>query len=228
MKISVFHSSLAKKYIMAITGFWLLIFVIGHLLGNLQIFIGPNQINAYGNLLQTTPELLWSARIILGAMVVLHIYSASKLSVENNAARPVGYGAYQPIGSSYASRTMLMSGLIVLAFVVYHLLHYTAEVKAVNLMGQDFAELRDAQGRHDIYRMMVIGFSNIWVSLFYLIGVGLLCLHLSHGTSSMFQSIGWKHGPLGRFVDWVAPVLAVVLFIGYASIPISILTGFIH
>jgi succinate dehydrogenase / fumarate reductase cytochrome b subunit len=225
MNMNFFRSSLGKKYVMAVSGFALLIFVIGHMLGNLQVFLGPNQINAYGNFLQTTPELLWSARIGLLVMVGLHIYAAFKLSAENKAARPVGYGEYKPVAASYASRTMLMSGLIVAAFIVYHLLHYTVQVKAINLTGQDFIPLHDEKGRHDIYRMMVIGFSNIWVSFFYLLGVGLLCIHLSHGASSMFQSLGWKAQPIGHWIDRVAFAGAIILFLGYAAIPLAVLTG---
>src|SRR3954447_21249330 len=123
--MNFFRSSLGKKYVMAVTGFALLIFVIGHMLGNLQVFLGPDQINAYGNFLQTTPELLWSARIGLLVMIGLHLYSGITLWAENKAARPVGYGAYKPMAASWASRTMLMSGLIVASFIIYHLLHYT-------------------------------------------------------------------------------------------------------
>jgi succinate dehydrogenase / fumarate reductase cytochrome b subunit len=225
MKMNFFHTSLGKKYVMAVTGFALFLFVIGHMVGNLQVFLGPDQINAYGHFLQSTPEILWSARIGLLIMVGLHLYAAFKLSAENKAARPVPYGNYQPLAASYASRTMLMSGLIIVSFIIYHLLHYTVQVKAVNLTGQDFIPLHDEKGRHDIYRMMVLGFSNPLVSIFYLIGVGLLSLHLSHGVASMFQSIGWKNGELGRWLDRLAPVCATVLFLGYASIPLAILTG---
>jgi succinate dehydrogenase / fumarate reductase cytochrome b subunit len=223
--MNFFRSSLGKKYVMAVTGFALLIFVIGHMLGNLQVFLGPNQINAYGNFLQTTPELLWSARLGLLVMVGLHIYAAIQVSAENKAARPVPYGNYSPVAASYASRTMLMSGLIIAAFVVYHLLHYTVQLKAINLTGQDFIPLHDPQGRHDIYRMMVLGFSNLWVSLFYLLGVGLLSLHLSHGASSMFQSLGWRTEPFRPWLDRLALIGGLVLFLGYASIPISVVTG---
>src|SRR6266481_4209944 len=108
---NIFTSSLGKKYIMAVTGFVLFLFVIGHLAGNLQIFLGREAINRYGHFLQANVELIWPARIFLLLMVGLHIWSASKLSVENKAARPVGYVQYQPFGSSYASRTMLMSGI---------------------------------------------------------------------------------------------------------------------
>src|SRR6266496_5030281 len=103
---NIFSSSLGKKYIMAVTGLVLFLFVIGHLAGNLQIFLGSEAINRYGHFLQSNPELIWPARVVLLVMVGLHIWSAVKLSVENKAARPVGYGEYQPVGSTYASRTM--------------------------------------------------------------------------------------------------------------------------
>jgi succinate dehydrogenase / fumarate reductase cytochrome b subunit len=225
MNMIFFRSSLGKKYVMAVTGLALLIFVIGHMLGNLQVFLGPNQINAYGNFLQTTPEVLWSARIGLLIMIVLHIWSAARLSAENRAARPVGYGEYQPVGSTYASRTMLMSGLIVFCFIIYHLLHYTVQVQAVNLTGQSFITLHDPQHRHDIYRMIVLGFSNPFVSFFYLLGVGLLCFHLSHGVSSMIQSLGWRTEPVRTWIDRISLAGAVVLFLGYCSIPVAVLTG---
>lgn len=225
MNMNFFRSSLGKKYVMAVTGFALLVFVVGHMVGNLQVFLGPNAINTYGHFLQSTPELLWSARLGLLAMIGLHLWAAITLWLENKAARPVPYGQFEPIGSSFASRTMLMSGLIIASFVIYHLLHFTVQVKAINLTGQDFVPLHDEKGRHDIYRMVVLGFSNPFVSFFYLLGVGLLCLHLSHGATSMFQSMGLKSAPLGRWIDRLAAVGAVVLFLGYSSIPLAVLTG---
>src|SRR5689334_13679359 len=136
----IFGSSLGKKFVMAVSGFVLFLFVIGHLAGNLQLFLGPEAINRYGHFLQSNPELIWPARLFLLLMVALHIWSASKLSIENKAARPMPYGEYRPVGSSYASRTMLMSGLILFAFIVYHLLHFTVQVAAVNLTGKDFRQ----------------------------------------------------------------------------------------
>jgi succinate dehydrogenase / fumarate reductase cytochrome b subunit len=222
----IFESSLGKKYIMAVTGFMLFLFVIAHLVGNLQVFLGPEAINRYGHFLQSNYELVWPARIGLLVLVGLHIWSAAKLSVENRAARQIGYASYQPIGSTYASRTMLMSGLIVLAFVIYHLLHFTAEVQYINLTGRDFTTFTDAEHRHDIFKMIVVGFNNGWVSAFYILGMALLCLHLSHGTSSMFQSIGWKNDIYRPVLDKAAQGLAVLIFIGYTSIPIAILLGY--
>jgi len=222
----IFESSLGKKYIMAVTGFLLFLFVIGHLVGNLQIFLGPEAINRYGHFLQSNYELVWPARIGLLIFVGLHIWSAAKLSLENRAARPIAYATYQPIGSTYASRTMLMSGLIILAFVIYHLLHFTVQTQYINLTGQNFTTFMDPEKRHDIFKMMVVGFNNGWFSAFYMLGMALLCLHLSHGLSSMFQSIGWNSSAYRPILDAAARGLAILIFLGYVSIPVAILLGY--
>lgn len=231
MKIvtNVFGSSLGKKYIMAVSGCVLFLFVVAHLLGNLQVFLGPEAINRYGHFLQSNLEIIWPARIFLLLMVTLHIWSAAKLSRENKDARAVPYANWNPTVATYASRTMLMSGLIVLAFIIYHLLDFTVMVKAVNFTGQDFTahpEFYDAQGRHDIFKMMVVGFNNGWVSAFYVFSIGLLCLHLSHGVSAMFQSLGWRNETYRPFLDKLAQVAAWLIFLGYVSIPIAILLGY--
>ena len=229
---NVFNSSLGKKYIMAMTGFVLFLFVIGHLAGNLQIFLGREAINRYGDFLQSNPELIWPARLGLLLMVGLHIWSATLISLENKAARPIGYEVYRPVGSSYASRTMLVGGSVVFVFIIYHLLHYTAEVQYLNFTGQNFAAFMEQlpgqvpAERHDIFKMMVVGFSNPLVSGFYVLGLALLSLHLSHGASSMFQSLGWKSEAYRPFLDKAARVVAVLIFLGYTSIPVSILCGY--
>ena len=221
-----FTSSLGKKYVMAITGMALFLFVVLHLLGNLQIFLGPDVLNRYGAFLQGNTELLWPARIILLVLILLHIWSAIKLSQENEAARPQPYAHYEIVAASYASRTMLMSGLIILVFIIYHLLHFTVMYRPINLTHRDFAQLQDAQGRHDVFAMMVLGFRNPVVSLFYVIGMGLLFLHLSHGMSAMFQSLGWKSPAYGPVIDRFARVGSWLIFLGYISIPVSILFGY--
>jgi succinate dehydrogenase / fumarate reductase cytochrome b subunit len=224
----LFCSSLGKKYIMAGSGAVMFLFVIGHLAGNLQIFLGPEAINRYGDFLQSNVELLWPVRITLLAIIALHIWSATRLTLENRAARPQTYAEWQPTAATYASRTMMWSGIIVAVFIVYHLLHYTVMVKAVNLTGRDFdakPEFLDDKGRHNIYKMMITGFSQPVVSVFYLVGVGLLCLHLSHGISAMFQSLGWKKRSYGECLDWGARWVSALIFVGYSSIPVAILLG---
>jgi succinate dehydrogenase / fumarate reductase, cytochrome b subunit len=227
---NIFGSSLGKKYIMAISGFVLFLFVVGHLLGNLQIFLGPEVINKYGHFLQSNPELIWPARFFLLFMLVLHIWSAIRLSAENRAARPVSYATFKPVGSTYASRTMLMSGVIIFLFIIYHLLHFTVRVDYINLTGESFTTFIDpadpAHPRHDVFKMMVVGFSNVWVSAFYIVSMALLCMHLSHGVSAMFQSVGWKNKVYGPFLDRFARLSAIAIFIGYVSIPVAVLAGF--
>ena len=211
---------------MAVSGFLLFGFVVAHLLGNLQVFLGQDPINAYGHFLQTKPELLWTARLGLVLIVVVHIWAASTLTLLNEAARPVAYAQSKPVAASYASRTMMMSGLIIAAFLVYHLLHFTVQTEGINLTHTDFKTLQDPQGRHDVYGMMLKGFSNFWVSMFYLVAMALLCLHLSHGLSSMFQSIGFKNQQYRACLDRSAWIVALVIFLGYSSIPIAILCGY--
>jgi succinate dehydrogenase / fumarate reductase, cytochrome b subunit len=229
---NVFQTSVGKKYVMAVTGFMLFLFVVGHLAGNLQIFLGREAINRYGSFLQSNPELIWPARLGLLVMLGLHIWSAAKVSLENKAARPVGYAVYQPVGSSYASRTMLVGGSVVFVFIIYHLLHYTAVIQYLNFTGQNFAAFMEPlpgqvpPERHDIFKMMVVGFSQPLVSGFYVLGLALLCLHLSHGASSMFQSLGWKNDAYRPFLDKAAQVVAVLIFVGYTSIPVAILCGY--
>jgi succinate dehydrogenase / fumarate reductase cytochrome b subunit len=210
---------------MAATGGVLFLFVLGHLAGNLQIFMGPDQINTYGHFLQHNLEIIWPARIVLLGCVALHVWSAASLTRENLAARPVNYAHWEPTAASYASRTMIWSGAIVAVFIIYHLLHYTVmvQVQPLGLTGRDFHALLDEQKRHDIYRMIILGFSNVWVSLFYIAGVGLLCLHLSHGVSAMWQSLGWKKNSYSPLLDGLARWGSLAIFLGYISIPLAVL-----
>ncbi len=219
----LWRSSLGKKYVMAITGFGLWVFVIIHMLGNLQIFLGPGKINAYAALLKATPALLWSARIGLLFIAVLHVVAAAQLVLANRRARPIGYKFKKPVASTFANRTMWISGLIILAFILFHLAHFT-----FGWVNPRFLRLVDAEGRHDVYRMMVAGFSNPVVSIFYIISMGLLLSHLSHGVSSLFQSLGLRSKKTFGFFDKLAKVSALALFIGNSLIPLAILFRFVR
>lgn len=231
--LQIWRSSLGKKYVMALTGGALLLFVLGHMAGNLQFFLPPTYINAYGHFLQTTPELLWPARMGLLAMVGLHISAAISLTVANRAARPTRYaGAISSQGATLAARTMIWSGLVVASFIVYHLLHYTLALPQVNgyqaFTGQsmDFDGLVEPKtGYHDIFAMIVLGFRIPVVSGFYLLSVGLLSIHLGHGVASMFQSLGLRSHVWWPRIATGARVLSVVIFLGYAVIPVSVLLG---
>ena len=219
----VYKSSVGKKFIMAATGLLLFFFVFGHMVGNLQVFLGPEALNRYGAFLHSTGELLWVVRLALLFLVLAHIWSAVALTLENRAARPQPYEVYKPVVATYASRTMIWSGVIIAAFVVYHLLHYTAGVASINGTGQNFEDFVDRQGRHDVYRMVVVGFSNPYVALFYVVAMTLLFWHLSHGVSAMFQSLGWKSPTYAPLISQFAVVVSWLIYLGYISIPISIL-----
>jgi len=210
---------------MAGSGAVLFLFVVGHLLGNLQIFLPPAALNRYAHFLQSNPELLWPTRLVLLAMLGVHVWSAASLTLENRAARPERYAsAAAPFAASLASRTMFVSGLVVGAFVVYHLLHFTVKVEGINGTPIPLGQLKDpATGHPDCYAMMIAGFAVPWVAVFYLVGVGLLCFHLSHGIQAMFQSLGWRSVAYEGLITRASRLIAVALFVGYASIPVAVL-----
>ncbi len=205
--------------IVAISGIILILFVIGHLLGNLQIFLGPDWINGYSQHLRDLGPLLWVIRIFLLLTVIIHIYVTIQLAIENRRARPEPYMDRQYVRATFASRHMVMSGAIVLAFIIYHLAHFT-----VRVTDPRFGLLKaDPLNRYDVYSMMVYGFQNYLVSGFYIVSLFLLALHLSHGSSSFFQSLGLNHKKLTPRL-----VFAWLLFAGYTSIPLAILLGLVR
>ena len=220
----LWQSSIGKKYVMAITGLGLFVFVIVHMLGNLQIYFGPEHLNAYARALKGTPALLWGARGGLLFITVLHITAALQLAAANRRARPVRYANSKPVASTFAQRTIVISGLIIFAFILFHLAHFT-----LGLVDPQYMDLKDPLdlSRHDVYRMMITGFSNPFVSIFYVVSMGLLLLHLSHGVSSLFQSLGLRSKKTFVWMDKIAKGAALVLFLGNASIPLAILAGLI-
>lgn len=217
---SPLDSSIGTKVVMGATGLLLVGFVLVHMLGNLQIFLGPEALNHYGELLRTLPELLWAARIILLVAVILHITSALRLTVQNRAARPERYSVSRPVQVGIAPRTLALSGLVILAFVVYHLMHFTFLVTH-----PEYADLVDAQGRHDVYAMVVAGFSQPLVSGFYILAQILLAMHLSHGIGSLFQTLGLATPRWRPRLDRLGRVLAWVILLGNVSIPAAVLLG---
>ncbi len=217
------HSSVGRKLIVAVTGVILIFFVIGHLLGNLQIFIGPEWINAYAQHLRDLGPILWMIRIFLLVSVILHIYFTILLAIENRRARPEAYRDRNYVKASWASRHMVVSGLVVLAFIIFHLLHFTARK-----FNPQFPLLKlDTLNRYDVYSMMVYGFQNVYVSIFYIVGLFLLTLHLTHGSSSFFQSLGFNNQRLAPKLAIGGRIFAWLIFIGYVSIPTAVLLGFI-
>jgi succinate dehydrogenase / fumarate reductase, cytochrome b subunit len=209
---------------MAITGLGLYLFVIIHMLGNLQIFLGKTRINEYAHTLKATPPVLWGARIGLLVIFILHVTAALQLAYANRKARPVNYAVGKPVASTFAQRTIVISGLILLAFIFFHLAHFT-----LGWVDPQYLQFQDPiKGYPDVRRMMIEGFSNPLISVFYLVSMGLLMLHLSHGVSSTFQSLGLRSKKTLGFFKRLAQVSALLLFLGNSAIVLAILAGLVR
>jgi succinate dehydrogenase / fumarate reductase cytochrome b subunit len=215
-----YEAPVGKKAVMALSGIVLVGFVLGHMLGNLQIYLPPgpdgvHPLDAYGEALHHNVPLLWGVRAVLLISILAHIVSAIQLALLNNAARPVAYVRRKPIVSTYASRTMYWSGPIVLAFIIYHLLHFTT--------GQVHPNFKFLH----VHANVVNGFAIWYVSAFYIIAMVLLCLHLYHGVWSMFQSLGLAHPAYSPKLKGGAKAFALLVAAGNISIPLAVLTGLV-
>ena len=219
----IFASSIGKKYVMAVTGLMLFGFVCIHLVGNLQIFLGPDHINAYAAMLQGNKLVLWSFRAVMLGLVMTHITMAASLTIENLAARPVAYAGGKVPYASFASRTMVYGGIALFAFILFHILHFT-----VGVVTPDIMHHIDTKGRHDVYRMMIEGFSYKWVSLAYIAAMVALYLHLSHGVESFFQTLGIKNRVYGGAITALSKLAAAVILFGNCAIVLAVMTGIIH
>jgi len=213
-----YQSSIGKKITVAVTGVILIVFIVGHLLGNLEIYLGQDHTNWYAEFLRSTGPLLWIVRIILLVAVIGHIVATVQLTVENRRAKPKKYAVKAPQASTLASRTMIYSGLLVLCFVIYHLLHFTFQTT-----NPEFRTLTDAQGRHDVYHMVILGFRQPLISSFYILALFLLSMHLSHGFASVAQTLGINNRKVTGLISIGGQVFSWLIFMGYVSIPIMIL-----
>lgn len=217
------RSSVGKKAVMAVSGIILFGFVLVHMIGNLKLYEGPQKLDSYAGWLREvgSPALpnegmLWIARLVLIAAVVLHIWAAYSLTRDNRAARPRNYERYKNVHLSYASRTMRWGGVIILLFVIYHLLHFTT-----GTVHPDFQH-------GSVYSNVVKGFQVWWVALFYIVANVALGFHLYHGLWSLFQSLGWNHP---RFNSWrkaFAHAFAWIVTLGNISFPVAVMTGLVH
>ena len=211
------RSSIGRKVIMASTGVILVLYVIAHMLGNLQVYGGPEGINAYGRFLHTFlhGQAIWIARAVLLAAVLLHIWSATSLTLTSRKARAVGYRERQWTESTYASRTMRWGGVIILLFVIYHILHFTT-----GTVHPDFVP-------GDVYHNFVAGFRVVPVSIAYIVAMIALGLHLRHGVWSMFQTLGVSHPRYMRAAHVGAWIVAILVTAGNISFPLAVLAGIV-
>jgi succinate dehydrogenase / fumarate reductase cytochrome b subunit len=212
------ESSIGRKVVMAVTGIILFGFVLGHMLGNLQVYLGPEAMNHYAVFLR---EFLhgtgiWIARAVLLAAVVLHIWAATSLTLTSRRARPIAYREQKWKESTYASRTMRWSGVIIFAFVVYHLMHFT------------FGNAHPSFIEGDVYHNFVAGFRSVPVSIVYIVAMVLLGLHLRHGVWSMFQTLGVSHPRAIAAAKTGAWIFAALIVLGNISFPLAVLAGIIR
>ncbi len=216
---SYWSSSIGKKLIVALTGLVMVLFLFGHMTGNLLVFVGPDAFNAYAVFLHHLLHGagIWIARIGLLIALILHVAATISLVRQNRAARkPYEYPA--TIQASKSSRIMIWSGLTILAFIIFHILQFTVRV---NYKDIDFVDPLDPE-RFDAWRMVIVGFSNFFVVLFYIIAMTLLCSHLSHGVQSIFQTLGWRSKRSASAIDLLSKGYALLIYLGFISIPIAI------
>jgi succinate dehydrogenase / fumarate reductase, cytochrome b subunit len=217
------HASIGSKVIVALTGLALVGFVVFHMLGNLQIFEGREALNGYAAFLRDMPILLWTARAGLLALAVVHVWTALKLAIKNRQARPVGYAMKGYRQASLASRTMAISGTLLLLFIIFHLLHLT-----VGVVDRSFTEGLDLRGQRDVYGKMIHAFGNpFWVSL-YLAGQVVLALHVRHAVTSSFQTLGLEHPALNRMFQAAGPAVALLVVLGNVVIVLAVWFGVVR
>jgi len=213
-------SSIGKKTVVAVTGLALLGFLAVHLLGNFTLFIGQDAINTYAAQLQALGPLLWVARVVLLAIFAGHIWFTVLLILENRAVGGSKYAYGNKVPSTVFVKTMKYTGLVVLAFVIFHLAHFT-----LGWVQPAAYQLKDDLGRHDVYSMVILGFQNVPISLFYILALTLLAFHLSHGIGSLFQTFGLTNKKLRPMFEVGGMVVAWGLWLGYISLPLAVLLG---
>lgn len=225
-----YASSIGKKIVVALTGAAILGFLPAHAIGNLLVFSGAEAINEYALFLREVGHgaVLWIFRIGLLTAFVVHIVATIQLTRQNRAARGAKYAMKKSMASSSGSKTMIVSGLVILCFVVYHILHYTVRVWH-GFDGAAFeTTLADGTHAHDVYKMVIEGFSFIPATLFYLVGISLLCLHLSHGVASVFQTLGLRSDRSKGAVDIFGKAYAFIIWAMFASVPLAVMFGLVN
>ena len=223
--VQFYRSTIGKKIIMATTGLIGIAFVIGHMAGNLQAFVGRDKLNAYGALLHgPLGELLWIVRLVLIVSVVLHVLMAYQLTMRARAARPIGYQKRDPQVSTWAARTMRWGGVLLLVFIILHILHFTTgQVDPAHAFGGT-----DAAGHRDVYANLVASFRIWWVSAFYVLAMIFLGLHLYHGAWSSVRTLGYAKASPNPLHRRIALVVAGVIWLGFTIVPLGVLVGVIH
>jgi succinate dehydrogenase / fumarate reductase cytochrome b subunit len=224
--LRLYRSTIGKKVIMAVTGIILVAFVVLHMLGNLQVFIGAEKMNRYSAFLKSLGELLWLARIILLVALILHVTMAYQLAQRSRLARPLGYERREPQVSTVASRTMRWGGVLILVFVIFHILHFTTGTVFPWASRPD--ALYPAFSHTDVYGNVIAAFRSPWVVTFYVVAMLFLLLHLFHGAWSSVRTLGLAKPSARPLQRQVATVIALVVWLGFTAIPVAVFLGVIR
>lgn len=221
----IWKSTVGRKYLVALTGIVLTLFLAGHLSGNMLVYVGREAFNDYAQFLHHMLHGagVWIFRIILLSCLVIHVAATISLTRQNRAARE-SYEYPATIQAKKSSLIMIWSGLTILAFVIFHLLHFTVRVSypAADFIDPEYLAATGLE-RFDAWKMVIVGFSNPLVVLFYIVAMSLLCSHLTHGVQSMFQTLGLRSEKTGGILDKLSLAYAAIIWIGFVSIPIAIL-----
>ncbi len=217
--VTAYKTSIGMKLLMGITGFIFIGFVTGHMIGNLQVFLGAEKLNAYAHTLQSLGALLWVIRLSLLTFFAVHIFFAIKLYFQNRASRPVKYVKEVNVESTFSSRIMIWSGLAMFSFVVYHLMHFT-----LIITNPEYAVLKE---NLDVYSMMIVGFSNYWISAVYMVAMIFLALHVNHAVFSVFQTFGLTNAKWIPLLRRIGNIYALIILAGYLSMPVGVLLNII-
>jgi succinate dehydrogenase / fumarate reductase, cytochrome b subunit len=212
-----YRAAIGKKIVMGVTGLIGIGFVILHMSGNLLAFRGPDAINAYSHFLASTGELLWILRIVLIVAVILHVVAAYQLTMQNRAARPYCYVNREPQVSTWAARTMRWGGVLLLIFIVLHIMHFTNP-------GWRPEGVFD---KRDVYTSIVLSFRIWWITLFYVTAMIALGFHLYHGAWSSVRSLGAAQPTQRPLHRTVALAIAIIVWLGFTSVPVAVFVGLI-
>jgi succinate dehydrogenase / fumarate reductase cytochrome b subunit len=227
---SYLNTSVGSKILVACSGLALTAFLIVHMVGNLKIFDGPDALNSYAYFLKhELGAYLWAARIGLLALFLAHVVLALKLSARSRQARPIRYISQQSAQASLASRSMLYTGIVILAFVILHLAHFTFgwvhEYRYADGTTVNYLDKLDEHGRHDVYSMVIAGFTTPWLAVTYLICQLLIGIHLSHGIQSTIQTLGLKSVRFAPAWTWLGYAVALTIVLGNCAIVLAVWTG---
>ncbi len=216
------QATVGKKVLMAITGISIVGFVVMHLIGNLQIFIGQEALNKYAEMLQSLGALKWAFRGVIAFFFAVHIWKGFFLWLENKKARPVSYAKENTLEATLASRTMIYTGITIFLFVAYHISHFT-----LLDCHPEYQSLPLVDGRFDVYTMVILGFSEPLIATIYIAAISMMAFHLSHATSSFFQTLGLTNPSILKKLKLMSQAFAFIIFVGYVSMPIAVLMDII-